>query len=451
MNLKNSWKIALPLAALLLVPGYAAVQAASESDTYKELDALMDVFERVRATYVDKVDDKTLIRGAINGMLQSLDPHSSYLDGRDYATLKQTTDGEYSGLGLTVTSEDGAVKVVTPTDDTPAFKAGIKSGDYITHLDDELIYGGTLNEAVDKMRGPAGTKIKLTIVRPGEAKPLEFTLTREVVVIKPVKWETRGNVGMIRISTFNNKTGDATRDAVEAIKAKLGGNVVGYVIDLRSNPGGLLDEAIKVSDVFLESGEVVSERRRAKNDVDRYFAKPGDLTDGKPIVVLVDEGTASAAEIVAGALQDHRRALILGQRSFGKGSVQTVFPLTAETALRLTTARYFTPSGRSVQENGIEPDVPVPQLSDPRVAERKPLREADLKKHLINEIKDATDKLVEQDSVQDPRFIAKPDDLKAKGILDYQLDYATRLIARLGPPAPPPVQVAATPPKAGTR
>jgi carboxyl-terminal processing protease len=396
----------------------------------------------VRVTYVDKVDDKTLIRGAINGMLSSLDPHSGYLDGRDYANLKQTTDGEYSGLGLTVTSEDGAVKVVTPTDDTPAAKAGIKAGDYVTHLDDELIYGGTLNEAVDKMRGLAGTKIKLTIVRQGEPKPLEFTLTREVVVIKPVKWETRGNVGLIRISTFNNKTGEATRAAVEGIKAKLGAGVVGYVVDLRSNPGGLLDEAIKVSDVFLDAGEVVSERRRAKNDIDRYFAKAGDLTDGKPVVVLVDEGSASAAEIVAGALQDHRRAIVLGQRSFGKGSVQTVYPLSAETALRLTTARYFTPSGRSVQENGIEPDIQVPQLSDARVSERKPLREADLKKHLINEIKDATAKLVEQDGQADPRFLAKAEDLKAKGVLDYQQDYAIRLLGRLAPPALPAVQVA---------
>ena len=442
MSLNKSWKIALPLAALALVPAYAAVQAAAETDTYKELDALMDVFERVRVTYVDKVDDKTLIRGAINGMLSSLDPHSGYLDGRDYANLKQTTDGEYSGLGLTVTSEDGAVKVVTPTDDTPAAKAGIKAGDYVTHLDDELIYGGTLNEAVDKMRGLAGTKIKLTIVRQGEPKPLEFTLTREVVVIKPVKWETRGNVGLIRISTFNNKTGEATRTAVESIKAKLGAGVVGYVVDLRSNPGGLLDEAIKVSDVFLDAGEVVSERRRAKNDIDRYFAKAGDLTDGKPVVVLVDEGSASAAEIVAGALQDHRRAIVLGQRSFGKGSVQTVYPLSAETALRLTTARYFTPSGRSVQENGIEPDIQVPQLSDARVSERKPLREADLKKHLINEIKDATAKLVEQDGQADPRFLAKAEDLKAKGVLDYQQDYAIRLLGRLAPPALPAVQVA---------
>jgi carboxyl-terminal processing protease len=451
MSLKNSWKFALPLAALVLVPGYAAVQAAAETDTYKELDALMDVFERVRVTYVDKVDDKTLIRGAINGMLASLDPHSAYLDGRDYAQLKTSTDGEYSGLGLTVTSEDGAVKVVAPTDDTPAAKAGIKAGDFITHLDDELIYGGSLNDAVDRMRGPAGSKIKITVVRQGEPKPLEFNLTRQVVVIKPVKWEVKGQVGVIRISTFNSKTGDATRAAVEAIRAKLGDQVAGYIIDLRSNPGGLLDEAIKVSDTFLDAGEVVSERRRAKNDVDRYFAKPGDATGGKPLVVLVDEGSASAAEIVAGALQDHRRALVLGQRSFGKGSVQTVYPLSADTALRITTARYFTPSGRSVQENGIEPDIQVPQLSDPRFADRKPVREADLKKHLINEIKDSTDRLVEQDSTPDPRFSAKADDLKAKGVLDYQLDYALKLVNRLAPAALPAVQVAGAPARTASR
>jgi carboxyl-terminal processing protease len=451
MSLKNSWKFALPLAALVLVPGYAAVQAAAETDTYKELDALMDVFERVRVTYVDKVDDKTLIRGAINGMLASLDPHSAYLDGRDYAQLKTSTDGEYSGLGLTVTSEDGAVKVVAPTDDTPAAKAGIKAGDFITHLDDELIYGGSLNDAVDRMRGPAGSKIKITVVRQGEPKPLEFNLTRQVVVIKPVKWEVKGQVGVIRISTFNSKTGDATRAAVEAIRAKLGDQVAGYIIDLRSNPGGLLDEAIKVSDTFLDAGEVVSERRRAKNDVDRYFAKPGDATGGKPLVVLVDEGSASAAEIVAGALQDHRRALVLGQRSFGKGSVQTVYPLSADTALRITTARYFTPSGRSVQENGIEPDIQVPQLSDPRFADRKPVREADLKKHLINEIKDSTDRLVEQDSTPDPRFSATADDLKAKGVLDYQLDYALKLVNRLAPAALPAVQVAGAPARTASR
>ncbi len=435
------WKLALPVIALALIPATVAVRAAAESDTYKQLDSLMDVFERVRADYVDKVDDKTLIEGAINGMLASLDPHSSYLDARDFQNMRQTTDGEYGGLGLTVTTEDGAVKVVAPTDDTPAARAGIKSGDYITHLDGELIYGTTLQDAVDKMRGLPGSKVKLTIVREGATKPLDFALTREVIQIKPVKFETRGNVGVIRISTFNKQTGDATRAAVASIDKKLGSNLAGYVIDLRSNPGGLLDQAIEVSDVFLDRGEIVSQRGRTKNDIQRYYAKSGDLTGGKPIVVLVDEGSASAAEIVAGALQDQRRAIVIGQRSFGKGSVQTLIPMGQDTALRLTTARYFTPSGRSVQENGIEPDVAVPQLSDATRADRPRLREADLKKHLINEIKDGTEKLVETDAKPDPRFIATSDDLKKKGVIDFQLDYATKLLSRLGPVAP--VQTAA--------
>jgi carboxyl-terminal processing protease len=430
------WKIALPLVALALIPGAAAVRAAAESDTYKELDALMDVFERVRVDYVDKVEDKTLIEGAINGMLTSLDPHSSYLDARDFQNMRQTTDGEYGGLGLTVTTEDGAVKVVSPTDDTPAARAGIKSGDYITHLDGELIYGASLQDAVDKMRGTPGSAIKLTVVREGATKPIDFTLKREVIQIRPVKFETRGNVGVIRISTFNKQTGDATRAAVASIEKKLGPALAGYVVDLRSNPGGLLDQAIEVSDVFLDKGEIVSQRGRTKNDIQRYYAKGGDLTGGKPIVVLVDEGSASAAEIVAGALQDQRRAIVLGQRSFGKGSVQTLIPLSQDTALRLTTARYFTPSGRSVQEAGIEPDVAVPQLSDATRGDRPRLREADLRKHLINEIKDGTEKIVESDAKPDPRFVATPEELKKKGIIDFQLDYATRLLDRLAPGGP---------------
>ena len=442
------WKIVLPLAALALIPGAAAVRAAAESDTYKQLDALMDVFERVRADYVDKTDDKKLIEGAINGMLASLDPHSSYLDARDFQNMRQTTDGEYGGLGLTVTTDDGAVKVVAPTDDTPAARAGIKSGDYITHLDGELIYGATLQDAVDKMRGAPGTTIKLTVVREGATKPLDFVLKREVIQIRPVKFETRGNVGVIRISTFNKQTGDATRAAVASIEKKLGTGLAGYIVDLRSNPGGLLDQAIDVSDVFLDKGEIVSQRGRTKNDIQRYYAKSGDLTNGKPIVVIVDEGSASAAEIVAGALQDQRRAIVLGQRSFGKGSVQTLIPLSQDTALRLTTARYFTPSGRSVQEAGIEPDVQVPQLSDATRADRPRIREADLRRHLINEIKDGTEKIVESDAKPDPRFVATPEELKKKGIIDFQLDYATRLLTRLGPGTP--VQSAAATPAGKT-
>lgn len=438
--------IALPVIAVLAISGAAAVRAASESETYKQLDVLMDVFERIRTDYVDKADDKKLIEGAINGMLASLDPHSSYLDVREYQNMRQNTDGEYGGLGLTVTTEDGAVKVVAPTDDTPAARAGIKSGDYITHLDGELIYGSTLQEAVDKMRGAPGTTIKITVVREGATKPMDYTLKREVIQIKPVKFETRGSVGVIRITTFNKQTGDATRNAVASIEKQLGSNIAGYVVDLRSNPGGLLDQAIEVSDVFLDKGEIVSQRGRTKDDIQRYKANPGDLTNGKPIVVLIDEGSASAAEIVAGALQDQRRAIVLGQRSFGKGSVQTLIPLSQDTALRLTTARYFTPSGRSVQENGIEPDVQVPQLSDATRAERPRLREADLKKHLINEIKDGTEKLVENDNKPDPRFVATPEELKKKGVIDFQLDYATRLLSRLAPAGAPPVAVASAAP-----
>ncbi|MEY3267587.1 MAG: hypothetical protein RL480_347 [Pseudomonadota bacterium] len=441
--MSSRWKIALPVIALLAIPGTAAVRAASESDTYKQLDVLMDVFERVRTDYVDKADDKKLIEGAINGMLASLDPHSSYLDVREYQNMRQNTDGEYGGLGLTVTTEDGAVKVVAPTDDTPAARAGIKSGDYITHLDGELIYGSTLQEAVDKMRGLPGSSVKLTVVREGATKPMDFALKREVIQIKPVRFETRGSVGVIRITTFNKQTGDATRNAIVSIEKQLGANVAGYVVDLRSNPGGLLDQAIEVSDVFLDKGEIVSQRGRTKDDIQRYKATPGDLTGGKPVVVLIDEGSASAAEIVAGALQDQRRAIVLGQRSFGKGSVQTLIPLSQDTALRLTTARYFTPSGRSVQENGIEPDVQVPQLSDATRAERPRLREADLKKHLINEIKDGTEKLVENDNKPDPRFAATPEELKKKGVIDFQLDYATRLLTRLAPAGAPSVAVAA--------
>ncbi|KPF75245.1 peptidase S41 [alpha proteobacterium AAP81b] len=444
-----SWKYALPMLAIALIPGAAAVRAAAESDTYKQLDALMDVFERVRTDYVDKTDDKSLIEGAINGMLASLDPHSSYLDARDFQNMRQTTDGEYGGLGLTVTTEDGAVKVIAPTDDTPAARAGMKAGDYITHIDGELIYGSSLTDAVDKMRGAPGTSIKLTVVREGETKPLEITLKREVIQIRPVKWEVRGNIGVVRISTFNKQTGEATRAAVAGIEKKLGASLAGFIVDLRSNPGGLLDQAIEVGDVFLDKGEIVSQRGRSKNDIQRYFARSGDLADGKPIVVLVDEGSASAAEIVAGALQDHRRALVLGQRSFGKGSVQTLIPLGQDTALRLTTARYFTPSGRSVQEAGIEPDIAVPQLTDANRADRPRLREADLRRHLINELKDGTEKIVESDGKDDPRFTATADELKKKGVTDFQLDYAARLLGRLAPA--PAVQTAAAPTPAASR
>jgi carboxyl-terminal processing protease len=429
--------------AILAVTLPTAVNAArGGNETWRELDTLMDVFLKVREAYVDQVDDKTLVEGAINGMLASLDPHSSYLDARDSENMRSQTDGEYGGLGLTVTSEDGAVRVVSPTDETPAARAGIKSGDYITHIDDELIFGSSLNDAVDRMRGKPGTDIRLKVVRPGTQKPMDFKLTREVIKIRPVRFEAKGNVGVIRIASFNRQTGEATRDAVTELSRKIGPDLAGFVIDLRSNPGGLLDQAIEVTDTFLERGEIVSQRGRAKDDIERYYARADDLTGGKPIVVLVDEGSASAAEIVAGALQDQKRAIVLGQRTFGKGSVQTLIPLGPDTGLRLTTARYYTPAGKSVQEAGIEPDIVVPQLTDTARADRPRLREADLRNHLIAE-KKADDRMIEEDGKPDPRFKLTAEELKKQGVTDFQLDYAVKLVSRLGTAPVAPARVAA--------
>ncbi|EMD81740.1 S41 family peptidase [Pacificimonas flava] len=439
----------LPMAMAAVVPTQTSVLAqdapaeeptetANATDTYRQLDQLMDVFERVRAEYVEEVSDEKLIEGAIQGMLTSLDPHSSYLNVSDFDRMRTQTDGEYGGLGLTVSMEDNVVRVVAPTDDTPAARAGIKAGDYITHIDGELIYGLTLNEAVDQMRGAPGTPIELTIVRDGEDEPLELTLTRETIELKPVKWEVQDDVGILRISTFNKQTGPATRQAIAAIAEQEGNKLLGYVIDLRSNPGGLLDQAIEVSDVFLKKGgEIVSQRGREASQVQRYFSRDGDMTNGKPVVVLVDQGSASASEIVAGALQDHRRALVVGSQSFGKGSVQTLIPLGTDTALRLTTARYYTPSGRSVQEEGIEPDITVPQLSDEHYADRHFVREADLRRALRNESID-NDKLIEDDDKPNPRFDVSYDELKEQGIEDYQMHYAVDMLHRLeaGPGAP---------------
>ena len=425
--------LALSIPATVLV-AQSVQQQQAQADRFKELEEFLAVYRKVKLGYVDKVDDKQLMEGAIQGMLASLDPHSAFLDKSDFSSLQTQIDGEYGGLGLTVTLEDEAVKVIAPTKDTPADKAGIKSGDFITHLDGKLILGGTLDEAVEAMRGAPGTSIKLTIYRPGRDAPFDVTITRAVIDLKPVRWEVKNRIGVISITGFSEQTGADVVAAVSGIKKSLGGNPLGYIIDLRSNPGGILDEAVSVSDAFLSSGEIVSERGRDKSDIQRWWAEravPGDVTGGAPIIVLVDAGSASASEIVAGALQDHHRGLVMGERSFGKGSVQSVLPLTRDTGFRLTVARYHLPSGRSVQEGGIKPDIRVPQLTDPDYKKRVSVRESDLRRHLVNELKDNS-KDLEEDRIDDPRFAMTAEQLKAKGIDDFQLYYAMETLQRLG-------------------
>ena len=431
-------KLLPPLAlvgALALVPVTASSFAAADTTNYQELEKFMSVYERVKANYVERVDDATLIKGAIDGMLAALDPHSSYAEGADFDQLKTTTDGNYGGLGLTVSMEDGIVKVIAPTEDTPAWRAGIKAGDYITHINGEFLNGITLDQAVEKMKGDPGTPVKLTIVRPGRDKPFDVTVVRERIELHPVKWEIKDGVGYININTFTGNVGESVKSALIGIDKATGGHPLGYVVDLRSNPGGLLDQAVDVADDFLDSGEIVSQRGRTKDDIERYYARPGDMAHGLPVIVLTDAGTASASEIVAGALQDHHRALIMGETSFGKGSVQTVVQTGPDAALRLTTARYYTPSGRSVQAGGITPDVPVPQLSDPDYKDRRVIREADLRKHLLAQSQ-VKDQLLESDTTPDPRFSAKAEDLKKQGIKDFQLYYALNTLKRLGSSAP---------------
>ncbi|HEY8189215.1 MAG TPA: S41 family peptidase [Micavibrio sp.] len=339
-------------------PQQTEVQSASE--TYRQLNLFGDVFERVKSQYVEEVPDETMIKNAINGMLTSLDPHSSYLDEKDFADMQVQTRGEFGGLGIEVTQEEGLIKVVSPIDDTPAFRAGVQAGDYITHLDGEAIMGMALNDAVEKMRGKVGTPIELTIRRVDVAEPIKLTLTRDIIKIQSVKSDVfEDKIGYIRITTFNQNTESGLKKAVDDIKAQVGDKLAGYVIDLRNNPGGLLDQAIAVSDAFLDKGEIVSTRGRHEEDTKRDNATPGDIANGLPLVVLINGGSASASEIVSGALQDHHRAILLGTKSFGKGSVQTIIPLSGHGAMRLTTARYYTPSGRSIQAKGIDPDIVV--------------------------------------------------------------------------------------------
>ncbi len=328
-------------------------------DTYRMLNLFGDVFERVRRNYVEEVTDKQLIEAAIQGMLSSLDPHSSYLDEESFKDMQVQTKGEFGGLGIEVSMENGFIKVISPIDDTPAFRAGVKPGDYITHLDGESVQGLTLTEAVDKMRGKVNTPIKLTVRREGEAKALEISVTRDVIKVQSVKGTIEGDVGVLRITSFNEQTDVGIAKNIDDFKKKMGDKLHGIVLDLRNNPGGLLDQAISVSDDFLDKGEIVSTRGRNKQEGQRYNAKPGDLASGLPIVVLINSGSASASEIVAGALQDHHRAIVMGTKSFGKGSVQTIMPVQGNGAIRLTTAKYYTPSGRSIQQLGIEPDIIV--------------------------------------------------------------------------------------------
>ncbi len=378
------------LAASVLILSVAIIatpddRVEASSETYRQLNLFGDVFAKIREDYVEEVDDEKLIEAAINGMLSSLDPHSSYLNPKNYDGMKVQTRGKFGGLGIEVTMENGLVKVVAPIDDTPAAKAGVLAGDYITHLDDEAVLGLTLAEAVEKMRGLVDTDLKLTIRRAGEKEPLDITLTRAIITVQSVRGRLEGDdILYVRISSFTEQTDDGLRKTINRLKEEADGDFKGLILDLRNNPCGLLDQAIAVSDDFLEKGEIVSTRGREANDAQRYNAKPDDIVDGKPIVVLINGGSASASEIVAGALQDHGRAVILGTKSFGKGSVQTIVPLQGNGAMRMTTARYYTPSGTSIQAKGIVPDIEVEQAKLEVLEPTRGRSEADLRNHLEN-------------------------------------------------------------------
>jgi carboxyl-terminal processing protease len=367
-----------------LLAGGSAIAAAP--DTYRQLNLFGDVFEKIKSDYVEKPEDAKLIEAAINGMLSGLDPHSSYMDAKSFKDMQVQTRGEFGGLGIEVTMEDGLIKVVTPIDDTPASKAGVMAGDIITQIDDEPVQGLTLNQAVEKMRGAVNTSVRLKVSRKSSNEPVELKLTRDVIRIKAVRMRNEGDVGYIRITQFNEQTFENLKASIDALNKEIPADKLkGYVLDLRNNPGGLLDQAIAVSDAFLERGEIVSTRGRNADESQRYNARSGDLSKGKPIIVLTNGGSASASEIVAGALQDHKRATVVGTRSFGKGSVQTIIPLGASGAIRLTTARYYTPSGRSIQAKGIDPDIQVlPDVPPELQGKDETKGEANLRGHLKN-------------------------------------------------------------------
>lgn len=371
-------------AAALLLTALPGAQAQEEPSTYEQLKLFGDVFERVRSDYVEEVSDQQLIEAAIRGMLGHLDPHSSYLDADSFNDMRVQTRGEFGGLGIEVTMENGIIKIVSPIEDTPAFRAGLEAGDLITHLDGEPVLGLSLSDAVDRMRGPVDSSLTITVVR-GDQEPFNVSLKRAVIKVQSVRSRVEEDVGYLRISTFNEQTTPGVEQALETFERELGDKMHGLVLDLRNNPGGLLDEAISVADAFLQRGEIVSTRGRHEEDTKRWNATPDDLAEGIPMVVLINGGSASASEIVAGALQDHRRAIVMGTKSFGKGSVQTIVPLSREGAMRLTTARYYTPSGRSIQATGIEPDIIVARARLEEIEAGQQRREADLRGALQND------------------------------------------------------------------
>ena len=420
------------LVSVKLAGPVLAQDAETKKTIYEQLDLFGDIFERIRSEYVEEVSSKDLIEAAIDGMLTSLDPHSSYLSADDAANMRVQTRGEFGGLGIEVTQQEGFVKVVSPIDGTPADAAGMEAGDFITHVDGQSLLGLTLDEAVGMMRGPVGSEIVITVVREGEDEPFDVSIIRDTIKLTAVRARTEGDTVVLRITTFNDQTYPNLVDGLEKQVNEAGGmeNINGIVLDLRNNPGGLLNQAIRVSDAFLEKGEIVSTRGRYSKDSERYTAKPGDLADGKPIVVLINGGSASASEIVAGALQDHRRAIVVGTRSFGKGSVQTVMPLRGEGAMRLTTSRYYTPSGRSIQALGVSPNIIVEQpkrkSADSEEEEsRRNRSEADLRGALSNDS-------LSEDEIQQ----IEADRLKAENAAklredDYQLAYAIDILSGL--------------------
>ena len=419
------------MTALQFAAPVLAQSSSERSSVYEQLDLFGDIFERIRSQYVEEVDEAELIEAAINGMLTSLDPHSSYMSPKAAADMRVQTRGEFGGLGIEVTQQDGFVKVVSPIDGTPADAAGIEAGDFITHVDGETVLGLTLNQAVEMMRGPVGSEIIITVVREGEDEPFDVSIIRDTIKLTAVRSRVEGSSVVLRITTFNDQTYPNLSDGIAKQVEELGGidNVNGFVLDLRNNPGGLLSQAIRVSDAFLEKGEIVSTRGRDPQDGDRYNASPDDLAEGKPIVVLINGGSASASEIVAGALQDHRRAVVVGTRSFGKGSVQTVMPLGGDGAMRLTTARYYTPSGRSIQALGVSPDIIVeqPRREDNEEAEDEDGKsqrrsEADLRGSLLNDsLSDEEIEQIEADQAEAEMAAKLRND-------DFQLSYAIDLL-----------------------